>query len=437
MTMTYPEWIPYNPAPDRPEVKLCYHNGTPDSDIPLRDVLYGSTEPNYETATYNYCAKCIKTHLGPAVNDGLTHILFVTQCKREGSPYAGRFFIVGYYEIGWTTTMEDARTAIRAKKLSFTSIEHAYEITPERWSKIRPGGKALRSVRQLSQRIPMPLAGEIVNHLDTHDATADYLREVARLKAQYNPYDTIPPGRIFIINVGANSKDPQQSPLYEDGTFEFVPIPGDYEEGLTYADVPQFYNPNKPLLDRFEKPAISPSDRVHNDPEFATFTYGDKIRKGALRQLKQGDFLFYLARLVPYDEQQFDTDRAIFALIGYVEIEERLDDPHGPMFTSPAFNRNAHVRRWEYDPASFGDFVVFKGSTDSRRFRYAVPFDREFVEHIPILTAKRNAWQWGRTSEVGEIAWYTRTARLHINPSTDAVRAERFWTRIRESQQWS
>ena len=437
MTMTYPEWIPYTPAPERPEVKLCYHNGTPDSDLPLRNVLYGSTEPNYETATYNYCAKCIQRHLRAAVNAGLSYILFATQCKREGSAYAGRFFIVGYYEIGWTTTMEDARTAIRAKKFAFTSIEDAYEITPERWERIRPGGKALRSVRQLSQRIPVPLADEIVNHLDAHDATADYLREVARLKAQYNPYDTIPPGRIFIINVGANSKDPQQSPLFEDGTFEFVPIPGDYEEGLTYADVPQFYYPNKPLLDPFGTPAVSPSDRVHNDPEFATFTYGDKIRKGALRQLKQGDFLFYLARLVPYDEQHFDTDGAIFALIGYIEIEERRDAPHDPMFTSPAFNRNAHVRRWENDAASFDDFVVFKGSTDSRRFRYAVPFDREFVEHIPILTAKNNAWNWDGTKELRVIGSHTRTPRSHINPTTEPERAERFWTRIRESQQWS
>ena len=435
MSLTNPEWIPYTPK--QPEMKLCYHNGTPDSDLPLRNVLYGSTEPNYETATYNYCDKCIQTHLRPAINDRLSHILFVTQCKRESSPYFGRFFIVGYYEIGWTATVED-RTAIRAKKLSFASIEDAYEITPERWHRLCPGGKVLTSVRQLSQRIPRPLADEIVNHLDAHDATTDYLREVARLKAKTNPFEDVPTGRIFIINVGANTEHRQQSPLFENRKFEFVPIPGDYEEGLTYADVPQFYYPNKPLLDRFAKPVISPSDKVHNDPEFATFTYGDNTRKkGALRQLKRGDFLFYLVRLVPYEEQQFDTDRAIFALIGYLEIDERLDNPDNPLFTSPAFNRNAHVRRWVNDPGSFDDFVVFKGSTHSRRFGYAVPFDRAFVEHVPMLTGTRTAWQWGRTSDNGVIASYTRTARQHIDPSTDADRAERFWTRIWESQKWS
>lgn len=127
------QWIPY--TPNKPEVKLCYHNGTPDSDLPWRDVLYESTEPNYETATYNYCDKCLKIHLQPAINDRLSHILFATQCKRESSPYFGRFFIVGYYEIGWTATVEGntgIRTAIRAKKLSFARIEDAYEVTPER-----------------------------------------------------------------------------------------------------------------------------------------------------------------------------------------------------------------------------------------------------------------------------------------------------------------
>lgn len=430
------QWISYTPK--RREGKLCYHNCTEDSELPLRDVLYESTEPNYETATYNWCDRCNQPSVRSAVNKGLSHILFITRYKGKTSAYAERYFIVGYYEIGWTAEIE-GNVAVRPKNFSFVPIEHAYEITPERWQRINIYGNTqyLSSLWHATQRIGGDLLAEIIGQLDKHNRVTDYLKEVAQLKARYNPYDTVPPGRIFIINVGANSEHPQQSPLFEDRTFEFVPIPGDYEEGLTYGDVPQFYYPNKPLLDRFGTPAVSPSDKVHNDPEFATFTYGDKIRKGALRQLKQCDFLFYLARLVPYDEQLFDTDGAIFALIGYIEIGERLDDPNAPMFTSPAFYRNAHVRRWKYDRASFDDFVVFKGSTNSRRFRYAVPFDREFVEHIPILTAERNAWQWGRTSEVGEIAWYTRTARLHINPSTDAVRAERFWTRIWESQSWS
>ena len=60
------QWIPYNP--ERRKGKLCYYNCTADSDLPLRDLRARLTEPNYETATYNYCGPCLqKIHLGPAV----------------------------------------------------------------------------------------------------------------------------------------------------------------------------------------------------------------------------------------------------------------------------------------------------------------------------------------------------------------------------------
>ena len=98
-----------------------------------------------------------------------------------------------------------------------------YEISPERWMRINPdsGSSALENLRQATQRVHGDLLEEVVTHLDAHDATSDYLGEVARLKSQYNPYDKIPSGRTFIINVGANTVHRQQSPLFDDGTFEF------------------------------------------------------------------------------------------------------------------------------------------------------------------------------------------------------------------------
>ncbi|MDE0042668.1 MAG: hypothetical protein OXT74_11580, partial [Candidatus Poribacteria bacterium] len=196
--------------------------------------------------------------------------------------------------------------------------------------------------------------------------------------------------------------------------------------------------PNVPLFDRFVKPATSPSENVHNDPEFATFTYGDNVRmngKGGLRQLQEGDFLFFLAHLVPYADRYYKKN-AQFALVGYIEIAESLDNSDDPMFTSPAFNRNAHVRRWVNLPASFADYAVFKGSTDSRRFHTAVPFDREFVEHVPILKRDGAAWECGRSTELGVIGSYTRAVRMHIDPKTDGARAKRFWERIWKLQRW-
>lgn len=181
MRLTSFEWHRYSPRVSKG--KLCYYNCTTKSDLPLRDLLGGLTEPNYETMTYNCCGPCLqKIHLRPAVNDGISLILFATTYYGTDQQFVGRQFIVGYYEIGGTTTI-DARAAVCAKKLAFTRIEDAFEVTPEKWNQINPKGKKLKSHRTLTQHLPRTLSDEIINHLDAHDATADYVREVARLKS--------------------------------------------------------------------------------------------------------------------------------------------------------------------------------------------------------------------------------------------------------------
>jgi hypothetical protein len=444
-------WKPYEPS--SPEAKLCYFLCSEKSHLPIRDVLNyhragNKLEPNYETATYNQCAKCNQSSIHSATRDGLSHILFATRYFGSNSDHRNRYFIVGYYEIGWTAAVEHKEkecTAIRAKSMCFTQIENAYEITDERWRRICPHGQPLGNLRNITQRIKGPLLDEILGHVEKHDVTDDYLREVARLKAEYNPFESreIPLGHIFIINVGANTSHKPQSPLFDDGRFEFVPIPEfdppDSNEFLTFADLRQFYKSDQPLLKLFPQTPVT-QKKAHDDPEFLTLTYGDNIRqKGNLRDLRPGDFLFFLARLVPYDGQHYDHSQAIFALVGYLEIAEWVDTPDDELLTSPAFARNAHARRWQADPSSLGNFAIFKGTARSRRFQYAVPFTQEFVEEIPILKADGGRWDWNRTTDLGVIGSYTRTARMHIDTETDAGReqAERFWRHVWESQDWN
>lgn len=439
------EWTIYKPK--QKVGKLCYHYCSKQSHLPIRDVLNDhrqgfKVEPTYETASYNWCASCNRPSVHAAVKDGLSHILFITKYTGSNSKYAGRYCIVGYYEIGWVTKIED-RYTVRAKRMCFVPIEQAYEVTPERWQRVNRNGSTqyLKNLRYATQRIGGNLLHEILQHLENHTATGDYLREVARLKAEYNPFERVPNGRIFIINVGANASSPLQSPLFDDGRFELVPIPEynaqDSDKLLAYADLRQFNELDKPLLELFSKVSIPPREKAHYDPEFDTWTYGDNVgQKGNLQDLRIGDVLFFLARLVPYDGQQFNHHKALFALVGYLEVAERLDDPSNPLFISPAFIRNAHVRRWMVEPSSFANFAIFKGSVNSRRFRYAVPFNREFVKRVPILKADGREWQWGRTTDLGIIGSNTRTVRMHIDPGTSEgqERTERFWGYIWESQ---
>jgi hypothetical protein len=440
-------WTVYQPS--QKIGKLCYHYCSKQSYLPIRDVLndHGEgfkVEPNYETASYNWYASCNCPSVHAAVTDGLSHILFITKYTGTNNDYTGRYFIVGFFEVGWKTKIE-GRYAVRAKRMCFVSIEHAYEVTPRRWQRINKYGttQRLENLRWATQRVNGDLLNEILCHLEDYDATDAYLREVARLKAEYNPFEQVPTGHIFIINVGANISSPLQSPLFDDGRFEFVPIPEDNtqdsDESLAYADLKQFNAPNKPLLQLFGRLSVPPQKKVHYDPEFATWTFGDNVKKKSnLQDLQVGDFLFFLARLVPYDGRQFNHHKAIFALIGYLEIADRLDDPDNPLFTSPSFVRNAHVRRWKVDPSSFDSFAIFKGSANSRRFRYATPFNRQFVERVPILKVNGSEWGWGQTTDLGVIGSHTRMVRMHIDPgSTEGPeRAERFWQHIWARQEW-
>jgi len=441
-------WQDYTPS--EKTGKLCYQYCSEQSVLPIRDVLNDhkkgfKAEPNYETATYNWYSNCNQPSVRAAVKDGLSHILFITKYTGLNREYLGRYFIVGYYEIGWITQVGN-RTAIRAKRICFVPIEKAYEVTDERWQLINTNGQTLRleNLRSATQRIKGALLDEIIGHLDGGNAIDDFLYEVARLKSEYNPFDGIPRGRIFIINVGANTSSPLQSPLFDDGRFEFAPIPEyapiDSNKILSFADLRQFNYPDQPFLALYSELPLSPDAKVHSDPEFLTFTYGDNInQKSNLRDIRVGDYLFFLSRLVPFSDTRFQHEQAFFALVGYLEIAEDINDPNSSMFTSPAFVRNAHVRRWLANPSSFYKFAIFKGSTRSRRFRYAVRFDREFVENVPLLKADGSTWDWDRTTELGIIGSNTRTVRMYIDPkSKDGLKqAEKFWHYIWESQKWN
>src|SRR4030042_6284635 len=112
-------WHNYNPT--EKVGKLCYQYCSEQSVLPIRDLLNDhnqgfKTEPNYETASYNWCANCNQPSVQATVKEGLSHILFITKYTGQKREYLGRYFIVGYYEIGWITKVGE-NTAIRAKRM--------------------------------------------------------------------------------------------------------------------------------------------------------------------------------------------------------------------------------------------------------------------------------------------------------------------------------
>jgi hypothetical protein len=241
--------------------------------------------------------------------------------------------------------------------------------------------------------------------------------------------------RIFIVNVGVNASHGNlRSPIFQNYAFEFIPIP---EAGRrvscpecstlpTYKEL--VTNNGFSVLDLIPKSCADL--RVHNDPEFVTYTYGDypctSPRAANLKKIEEGDFLFFLARLVSLENGSYG--KGGFYLIGYFEIGEILRNvkyrPSDEVLE--AFGNNAHVRRGLYHENYWDGFWVFKGSERSRRFKYAVPFDKDFCNSV-LLEASGRKLSWpAHRGELQIIGSYTRACRIILDQSL----IETFWGKI-------
>ena len=234
-------------------------------------------------------------------------------------------------------------------------------------------------------------------------------------------------GRIFLINVGTNASHPFCSPIFRDGTFEFVPIPEDRNlekpHSFNYRDLHSFYDPSNNLEEFI--PLKFLDNTAHNDPEFDTFTYGDNCdvnsRAASLKKVERGDFLFFIARLQSWNEGP--TEEYGFYLIGYLHVEKIassiIELPGND--TLDRFSANAHFRRAMSDPMLWDSFWVFAGSSWSKRFQKAVPVNREICDRL-FRSADGGKWKWGRKNsprtDLQVIGSYTRTCRSVIDPLT-------------------
>lgn len=248
--------------------------------------------------------------------------------------------------------------------------------------------------------------------------------------------------RIFLVNVGANASHPVRSPIFDDGTFELLPIPEERDRWAptipAYARIPCWNDPSESL-------GLYVSDRhrgvlVHDDPEFHTLTYGDNPnrspRAGGLRGCGPGDYLFFLARLTPHDGSRFHSAPGFF-LVGFFQVDDVLRDvttyPHGKSFAT--FGANAHIRRATYHRDALDAFWVWHGDPRrSLRLPFAVPVTREICD-LSLRDAKGRPWNWGPgRSELQWIGSYTRSARRVIDgrdsDSDDYSRALTWWNHV-------
>ena len=170
------------------------------------------------------------------------------------------------------------------------------------------------------------------------------------------------PGRIRDFHhglVGVNTADAARrglrSPVFPDGTFEFVPIKEESRfsqaEGIrSYSDLPSWTGRARSLAGFL--PERVRLYRAHADPEFETFTYGDilSVRAANLAGVEPGDQLWFLARLWDHDGTRW-TGASGFYFIGLLEVEQNRFFAAGtrlegiPPAVRKRIGNNAHYHR--------------------------------------------------------------------------------------------
>jgi hypothetical protein len=105
--------------------------------------------------------------------------------------------------------------------------------------------------------------------------------------------------------------------------------------------------------------------KMHLDPEFQTFTYGDKGSKAKwLKKLNPKDLIVFYAGLTPYNN---DSNPEALYIIGYFTVAEVIDfdmisRKKKEEYCKKCFN-NAHIKRYN----DLNGLVIVKGQVNKSK----------------------------------------------------------------------
>lgn len=161
--------------------------------------------------------------------------------------------------------------------------------------------------------------------------------------------------KAILIRVGIDSQyGGNVGPIFNNGSFEYVPIP-EYEKSMEE----RIYSDTKgcsglPLSTFVGK--IFKNMKIHFDPEFDTYTYGDHLRKsGKFNELARGDYLIFYAGLKPYNNSSYP--RGLY-IIGYFFIDKVYN--YSDLLKEDVkkkLKNNAHIKKEDITK----DTVIMKG----------------------------------------------------------------------------
>ncbi len=198
-------------------------------------------------------------------------------------------------------------------------------------------------------------------------------------------------GMFLRVGIDTGSGNNALSPIFEDGTFEYIPIPegSPSREQRTYGTEKSKNKLGKKLGYKVYSDFVPPSlkeDKIHFDPEFDTYTYGDptKNKPASLLRLNKDDYLFFYAGLKPCETRKYKRGNY---LIGYFKVKKvikfsnlnRTELKEAKKLCS----NNAHIKRKDNE---FDSLVIVKGHNNSSSLLHqAILISRKVNNHYYFL----------------------------------------------------
>lgn len=169
------------------------------------------------------------------------------------------------------------------------------------------------------------------------------------------------------------------APIFKDGSFEYIPIP----EFKPNSSDKKTFSTTLGTKNRFMAEYLPEKTRnlkIHFDPEFETFTYGDvsSAKNKYLLKLEKNDILVFYAGLTPYKNDNFEE--ALY-IIGYFTVKDVIDfnglnSIEKDKFASK-YPNNAHIKTRDLE-----NLVIVVGNSKSRLIERAILISKRRLNKI-------------------------------------------------------
>lgn len=226
--------------------------------------------------------------------------------------------------------------------------------------------------------------------------------------------------RAVAINVGANTNDPGfRGPIYDDGRFEYVPIP---ESAPTRADaeIPTYGD-----LELSVDVSSVADTAVHLDPTFAgihgcnRYTYGDPhgVKARPLLGLEAGDFVFFYATLSTAGDDPAAWIPPEWGTYIIGQFRLACDPVAGEAYENLSaderapFETNAHVKRDPFD----AEVLLYGDAEESALYETAVPLS------TPEAGVDANRLVTDLSSDSGKGPWWRRPMRFDADATAELL----------------